>query len=176
MRDLAKHAHTPEGSTYYYFPGGKQQLAAEAVRFQGEQACRVIAEGLEEGGPLAGLRAFITVARELVTSTCFQGGCPVLAVAVEGPNGEEVPPALHAAAEVFDKWEGLFARSLERYGVPEDQAAQLGALIISSLEGAVAICRAKRSVEPLNNVAGPLEALVMAALSKEPDGASRCHC
>ena len=31
VRELAKHAQAPLGSTYHYFPGGKYQLAAEAV-------------------------------------------------------------------------------------------------------------------------------------------------
>ena len=33
IREVAKHAGTPLGSTYHYFPGGKHQLAAEAVRY-----------------------------------------------------------------------------------------------------------------------------------------------
>ena len=32
VRELAKHAGAPLGSTYHYFPGGKQQVVTEAVR------------------------------------------------------------------------------------------------------------------------------------------------
>ncbi|QIS21156.1 hypothetical protein F6W96_25360 [Nocardia terpenica] len=32
---MAKHAHAPLGSTYHYFPGGKQQLVTGAVQFAG---------------------------------------------------------------------------------------------------------------------------------------------
>ncbi|MFD0487949.1 TetR family transcriptional regulator [Saccharopolyspora spinosporotrichia] len=35
IREVAKHAQAPLGSTYHYFPGGKRQLAGEAVRFAG---------------------------------------------------------------------------------------------------------------------------------------------
>ena len=159
VRDLAKHAQTPEGSTYHYFPGGKQQLAAAAVRLNGEQVCQVVGKGLEDG-PIAGLRVFVAAVRMLITSTDFRGGCPVLAVAVEGPDGADIPPALSAAAEVFASWESMFARSLEREGINEAQARQLGTLVVGAIEGAVAMCRAKQCIDPLDNVAESVETLL----------------
>jgi WD40 repeat protein len=35
VRELAKHTRAPLGSTYHYFPRGKQQLAAEVIRTSG---------------------------------------------------------------------------------------------------------------------------------------------
>lgn len=42
VRDLTRHCQTPEGSTYHYFPGGKQELAAEAVRMNGTLVSQVV--------------------------------------------------------------------------------------------------------------------------------------
>lgn len=82
IREVAKHAGTPVGSTYHYFPGGKQQLAAEAVRFAGDTVATMLAKKLR-AGPVDGLRAFLALWREILTSTDFRAGCPVLAVSIE---------------------------------------------------------------------------------------------
>src|SRR6478735_3416487 len=42
VRDLARHAGAPLGSTYHYFPGGKAQLAAEAVRWADAHTATVL--------------------------------------------------------------------------------------------------------------------------------------
>jgi AcrR family transcriptional regulator len=159
VRELAKHAKAPLGSTYHYFPGGKQQLATEAVQFAGDAVARRLREELQ-AGPAEGLRAFLSLWREIITSTDFQAGCPVLAVAVEEPATAESPAALTASAEVFTTWESLLADSLRQHGAEEQQAGQLATLIVSAVEGAVVLCRAKRSTQPLDHIATQLDALV----------------
>ncbi|MFJ3975003.1 TetR/AcrR family transcriptional regulator [Streptomyces sp. NPDC090021] len=159
IREMAKHAQAPLGSTYHYFPDGKQQLATEAVRYTGEWVARSLRKELEKG-PAAGLRAFLALWRKIVVDTDFRAGCPVLAVAIEEPPTGEIPPALAAAAEVFDQWESLLAGSLRAHGAEPDQAAQIATLIVSSVEGTVAMCRAKRTIEPLDRVAAQLQGLI----------------
>ncbi|MFJ8946272.1 TetR/AcrR family transcriptional regulator [Streptomyces sp. NPDC102395] len=164
IRDLAKHAGAPLGSTYHYFPQGKGQLATEAVRYAGEAVTGVLRRELD-AGPAAGLRAFLALWRGVVVDSDFRAGCPVLAVSVEEPQSDEVPPALLAAAEAFEDWERLLADSLRGQGVDADGAEGLAALVVASVEGATAMCRAKRDVHPLNQVAQQLEALIEAALA-----------
>lgn len=103
--------------------------------------------------------------REIVTSTDFRAGCPVLAVSVEEPPGDETPAALVAAAEAFTAWETLLADSLRRHGAADQGAEELATLIVTAVEGAVAMCRARRSTQPLDRVARQLETLVSAAIS-----------
>ena len=162
IREMAKHAEAPLGSTYHYFPEGKQQLAAEAVRFTGDWVARRLRKELEPG-PAAGLRAFLDLWRRIVVESDFHAGCPVLAVAIEEPPADEVPPALVAAAEVFEQWESLLAASLREHGAGAEQAAQLATLIVAAVEGTVAMCRAKRSTQPLDQAAEQLQALIATA-------------
>jgi AcrR family transcriptional regulator len=162
IREMAKHAEAPLGSTYHYFPEGKQQLAAEAVRFTGEWVARRLRTELEPG-PAAGLRAFLDLWRRIVVESDFHAGCPVLAVAIEEPPADEVPPALVAAAEVFEQWESLLAASLREHGAGAERAAQLATLIVAAVEGTVAMCRAKRSTQPLDQAAEQLQALIATA-------------
>ncbi len=163
IREMAKHAKAPLGSTYHYFPEGKQQLATEAVRHTGDQVARSLRQELE-AGPAAGLNAFLALWRKVVVDTDFHAGCPVLAVAIEEPPADEVPPALEAAAEVFEQWEGLLADSLREHGADAERAAQIATLIVAAVEGTVAMCRAKRSTEPLDRTAAQLQALIADAV------------
>ncbi|MFD5322507.1 TetR/AcrR family transcriptional regulator [Streptomyces sp. NPDC127092] len=159
IREMAKHAKAPLGSTYHYFPEGKQQLATEAVRYTGEWVARSLHKELE-AGPAEGLRAFLALWRKIVVESDFHAGCPVLAVAIEEPPTDQIPPALAAAAEVFTQWEGLLADSLRAHGTEVEQAAQLATLIVASVEGTVAMCRAQRSTRPLDHTAEQLQALI----------------
>ncbi|MBT2421129.1 TetR/AcrR family transcriptional regulator [Streptomyces sp. ISL-22] len=162
IRETAKHARAPLGSTYHYFPDGKQQLATEAVRYTGEWVARSLRKELE-AGPVAGLQAFLALWRGIVVDSDFRAGCPVLAVSIEEPPTDETPTALAAAAEVFAKWESLLADSLREHGAEPQQAAQLATLIVAAVEGTVAMCRAQRSAQPLDHTAEQLQALILAA-------------
>ncbi|MFE2849322.1 TetR/AcrR family transcriptional regulator [Streptomyces scopuliridis] len=165
IREMAKHAKAPLGSTYHYFPEGKQQLAAEAVRYAGDTVARLLRKELD-AGPVAGLGAFLALWRKIVVKSDFRAGCPVLAVSIEEPPTDEIPPAVAAAAEVFDSWENLLAASLREHGVAADQAAQLATLVVAAVEGTVAMCRAKRSTEPLDRTAEQLQALIVGAVRR----------
>ena len=170
VRELAKHAGAPLGSTYHYFPGGKQQVATEAVEFAGDVVSRTLAVELRRG-PVVGLRAFLALWREVVMSNDFRAGCPVLAVSIEEPHDDETAP-LDAAAKVFREWESLLATSLRDHGATRKDAEQVAALIVAAVEGTVAMCRASRSIEPLDKVAVQLERAVQAATTSGRCGAA----
>jgi AcrR family transcriptional regulator len=163
IRETAKHARAPLGSTYHYFPEGKQQLATEAVRYTGEWVARRLRKELE-AGPVAGLQAFLALWRKIVVDSDFRAGCPVLAVSIEEPPTDETPTALLAAADVFGTWESLLANSLREHGAERERAAQLATLVVAAVEGTVAMCRAKRSTQPLDHAAEQLQALILAAI------------
>lgn len=163
IRELAKHAHAPLGSTYHYFPGGKRQVATEAVEFAGAAVSRKLGKELDKG-PVEGLRAFLGLWRGIVVDSDFRAGCPVLAVSVEEPTGGEETPELSAAAAAFAEWQALLADSLAAHGVDDETAADLAAMIVAAVEGATAMCRASRSKLPLDRVERQLEASIVRAL------------
>ena len=156
LRDLAREAGVPLGSTYHHFPGGKAQLVQEAVVATGRQVSRLLDQSREQGVDAA-LRTFADHWRVLLLRTDFATGCPVLAVATEAE------PALQEVARaVFAEWQQAIATALVADGVPADRAASLGRLVIASLEGAVAVSRAERSADPLDEVVAELSALLAA--------------
>ena len=169
LRDLAKEAGVPLGSTYHHFPGGKAQLAEEAVSSIGRKVARLVDKAREEGIESA-LEAFARVWREQLVDTDFRTGCPVLAVA----TGDD-PELTETARSIFTSWQDLMVDGLVADGVPQHRAPGLARMIISSLEGAVAVSRAERSLEPLDQVSVELVTLVQSARSSEalPDSLRR---
>ncbi|MEU3012708.1 TetR/AcrR family transcriptional regulator [Nocardia asteroides] len=162
VRELAKHSGAPLGSTYHYFPGGKSQLAAEAVRLADALTVRKLSAELR-AGPVAGLRAFVAVWRKILVDSDFQAGCPVLAVSVEDQPADDDEPR-RAAAEAFARWSELLAASLREHGAAADAAERTATLIVAATEGAVAMCRARRTTLPLEQSAEVLESLVEGVL------------
>ena len=157
LRDLAKEAGVPLGSTYHHFPGGKAQLAEEAVTSTGRQVAKLV-ELAREQGIEGAIAAFTRVWRELLLETGFRTGCPVLAVA----TGDD-PELTETARGIFTSWQDLMVAGLVDGGVPAARAPGLARMIIASLEGAVAVSRAERSLEPLDQVSEELITLVQSA-------------
>jgi AcrR family transcriptional regulator len=158
VRELAKHAQAPLGSTYHYFPGGKYQLAAEAVQWADDLTARMLTKELRPG-PLPGLRTFLQMWRKILTDSDFGAGCPVLAASVEDLPEDGTAPR-DAAAAAFGNWTSILTESLRDHGATDVDAHSIAILIIAAVEGSVAMCRAQRSAEPLDHVAAQLEMLV----------------
>ncbi|HTF55302.1 MAG TPA: TetR/AcrR family transcriptional regulator, partial [Pseudonocardia sp.] len=49
LKQIATEADAPFGSIYHFFPGGKQQLAAEVIRAAGRMYQARVAEVLNQG-------------------------------------------------------------------------------------------------------------------------------
>lgn len=176
MRDVVRYTATPRGSISHHFPDGKPQLIAEAVVFAGQQVSIPLDKALNELGTIAGLRAFVASWRRRLETTQFEAGCPVLAVAVDHYVGEpsEKAEALDTAAQdhlldladgVFADWQRIMLASLRREGVAPARAKRLATLVVATIEGTVALCRASRSALPLDQVQQELELILTDALN-----------
>ncbi|MGW3171456.1 LmrA/YxaF family transcription factor [Streptomyces sp. NPDC001153] len=56
--------------------------------------------------------------------------------------------------------------ALTAHGAAPDRAPGLAALVVAAAEGAIAMCRAQRSMRPLDRVAQELETLLTDALAR----------
>ena len=176
MRDVVRHTGTPRGSIGHHFPRGKQQLIEDAIVFAGKQVSGPLQHLTQDRGAIAGLREFIALWRKTLERSKFQAGCPVLAVAVEQfvndatERGGKADAAaqgrlLDLADGVFADWQLIMVSALRREGVPPVRARRLAALVIASTEGTVAMCRAARSAQPLEDVRQELELVLSAAIA-----------
>lgn len=162
VRELARHAQAPLGSTYHYFPGGKSQLAAEAVRWADAHMTAQLRDAAADDSA-AILDRLLRYWREALVNSDFQRGCAVLAVAVQAGADDDDAAPRDAAVFAFSNWTSAVARSLRDGGAQHVDAADTAMLIVAAVEGAVAMCRAERSTDPLDAVGRRLHA-VLAAL------------
>lgn len=149
VRELAKHAGAPLGSVYHYYPDGKQQFVSEAIALAG---CK-IAQQLETclaDGPQAGFRAYFADWRQLLTETDYSAGCPLAAISLDANARHDVPAALLQTAEVFSRLQTQIADSLQAHGAQLEPAQALAMAIISTIEGAILVCRAQRQLTALD--------------------------
>ncbi|MFC7891510.1 TetR/AcrR family transcriptional regulator [Streptomyces sp. NPDC057381] len=165
MRDVAAHAGAPRGSLQHYFPGGKEQLVGEALRWAGRYAAgrvdRFLA-AMERPTPSGLFAAMVGQWTDEYETAGFAAGCPVAAATVDCAGSSAA--TREAAADAFAAWTRPVADALTGMGVPAARSGPLATLMISALEGAVVIARAERDVRALTTVARELGPLLDAAV------------
>jgi AcrR family transcriptional regulator len=164
LRDVVAHAEAPRGSLQHYFPGGKDQLVAEAAawagRFAATRVDRFVA-GLPEPTPGALFAAMAAQWRDEYRAEGFDGGCPLAASVADSA---ENPTVRRAANDAFGEWTAAVATALRAMDVPYRRAEQLATLMVSTLEGALLMTRAERDVRPLDVVVEQLRPLLDSAV------------
>ena len=157
FRQVVAESGAPRGSMYHHFPGGKAQLGTEAVTRAGQITEDLMNKTLDRDDVIGGFRKIWSLWIDYVESGGF-AGCPVLAVAVE--SHPESPELTAAAAAAFDSWVRAYKAPLDRAGIDEEEAYNLGLLCLSAIEGATGLARARGDREPLERVADQLAAIL----------------
>ena len=159
LQQVLRESGAPKGSLYHHFPGGKEQLAAEAVTLSGQRvagAIRATLQYIDDPGDVA--RAIAgALGRQLIDSN-YVAGCPIATVALEiPPNAGAI---IAAVGEAFASWEILLAERLVGHGRTPEAAARLASFAMSAIEGALLLSRAHRNIEPLTIAADELAELL----------------
>jgi AcrR family transcriptional regulator len=162
FREVLARSGAPRGSIYHHFPEGKNQLVEEAVRAAGVAGGQMIAAVSESGEPVATLRTFIRLWGQGLEASDYEAGCPLVAVTTAASADE--PGLRAAAAEAFATWHDALVAGLHDAGLSRARARRLATTIIAGVEGAVILCRAQHSGQPLKDVGAELELLLRAAL------------
>src|SRR5690242_3344627 len=160
VKQIVVQAEAQLGSVYHYFPLGKQELGAEAVRLSGalyEQLVPAVFDPAPD--VVTGVRDFFDGAGEHLVETGYADACPIATVALEVSSTSN--PMREACAEVFERWIAAGAARFYAAGVTEAIARQLAIGMFCALEGAFVLARASRSTEPLR-VAGEMPAGMVA--------------
>jgi TetR/AcrR family transcriptional repressor of lmrAB and yxaGH operons len=152
INQILDESATPKGSLYFHFPGGKTELAIEAVTASGRAIGRGIEAALASTEDVAEAvgRAIDFTAADLRESN-FEHGCPVGSVVVDVASASE--PIRIACRTIFDEWQAVVARRLEAAGWDERAASDEALSILSLLEGALLLSRARHDTAPLESAA-----------------------
>ncbi|MGW4797300.1 TetR/AcrR family transcriptional regulator [Nonomuraea sp. NPDC004297] len=147
----------PRGSLYFHFPGGKEQLVAEALRRAGRELGRAIDDLAGSAPDAAALVAgVLKLLGDRLEASGWRKGCPVATVALEMAAGNDA--LQQVCAEVYDSWESPLRERLAADGRPD--AADVAATVLALVEGALLLARARRSREPLERVGRKVAALL----------------
>lgn len=159
IRELAKEANAPLGSTYHYFPNGKKQVITEAIQMTGEQFSQMLESALKKD-PRAGVTSLLNLWKEVILNSNYNAGCPIIAVAMEDSNEADIEMAQQEAAKVFIRWRDLMSASFVAHGASEEVSNRLALTVIAAAEGAIAMCRVLRDIEPFEETTQQLNLLL----------------
>ena len=141
LKEVAKTGDAPIGSVYHYFPGGKEQLAEEALRGAGEATGHALAKVAAGADSVESLIAgTFDLMRTGLVASGFKNGCPI-ATAVLEVSAES--PAIQAVGrEVFQSWHQIYQDRFCELGLSVDDARVLSTALLCGLEGALIMSRA----------------------------------
>jgi TetR/AcrR family transcriptional repressor of lmrAB and yxaGH operons len=163
LAEVLEKSGTPRGSLYHYFPGGKEQLAAEALRNASAQIRDALEEFIGSGSSPEALRAYGRQAAKRLRATDYAEGCPVGNTALEVSVGS--PDLREVCDEAFREWEAVIAKGLVADGVDGERAVELATFILATFEGALLVARARRDPAPLIDACDQLAAMVESAIA-----------
>src|SRR3984957_12694753 len=90
VKQIVTAAQAPFGSLYHHFPGGKEQLGAEAIRSSGALYEPLIPAIFDPApDPPSAVRAFFAGAAELLHETDYADACPIATVSLEVSSTSE---------------------------------------------------------------------------------------
>ena len=159
LKQILEESGTPRGSLYYYFPDGKEELAAEAIaqRMRGiaEHARRILGQ-IDD--PAEAIYALICHLGKGVQQNECNTGAPTAAVALEASNSNE--RLRKACADGYDGLQAVYAAKLVMGGYSAENAPKLASIITASIEGAMILSRTRRDATVLFHVADVMKTLV----------------
>ena len=146
LNQILKESGAPKGSLYHHFPGGKEQLAIEALDATAKEMGRKLYLAFEETDSIqAALERLIDIGVAELEESDYQCGCPVATVALEA-TPEKIREACN---QVFLGAQKLIESQLLLDGHSPEQAGALANLMFAAYEGALMLSRTQRDPQPL---------------------------
>jgi TetR/AcrR family transcriptional repressor of lmrAB and yxaGH operons len=105
LKQLAQEAEALWSSMYHFFPGGKQQLGAEVVRYAANRYAALIAKAFAAySDPADAVAAVFKAEAKILNESKFRNGCPVAAVTLDvASTVEELREALRRGNRSLDR-------------------------------------------------------------------------
>ena len=147
LTQIIEESGSPKGSFYFHFPGGKEELAVEAISYGSQDIVMLLKQAAEQ---CTGDRMlFIDLATENVCrwleDSGYENSCPVTSVALEMAPHSEVLADVCASA--FREWVEITEQALKDCGIHGKLARSLATAFVSALEGAFILARTEQSTK-----------------------------
>jgi len=152
LNEIIRASGAPKGSLYYYFPGGKTEIAVEAVRSAANSTARIIEDHLSAyDDPVRGIHALLEEIARRVEESGYAAGGPLMLVALETIHNHE--RINQACRQAYRHIQAVFSRRLAAAGLSQATAESLGLLIVTVIEGATLLSRTLHDALPLREAA-----------------------
>ena len=159
LNEVIRKSGSPKGSLYYYFPEGKEQIAAEAVIQSGNETAERIRMGLAESASASkAVSDFVLKIAEHVELSNYAAGSPLTAVAMETATQSERINL--ACREAYGMLKSAFNDKLVECGFTKAKSDELATFIVASIEGGIILSRTSHTADPLRLVAKQLKVLL----------------
>src|SRR5205085_1656068 len=163
VKQIVTEASAPFGSLYHFFPGGKEQLGEEVIRWSGQMYLQLFVTVAGDAPDVAtGVERFFAGAAETLEETGYADAGPIATGHLEVASTNE--PLRTATADVFDTWIAAATEWFAAAGIPQGRARELALHMLAALEGAFVFSRALRSTEPMHVAGAAVAASVREAL------------
>jgi TetR/AcrR family transcriptional repressor of lmrAB and yxaGH operons len=157
----------PFGSLYHFFPGGKEELGAEAIRTGGAIYLALVDAFFPEGVDVVeATGTFFEAAAVMIEATDYADACPIATVALEVASVSE--PMRVASAEAFGSWLSVLERRFGEAGISVVRSHELAVELFCAIEGAFLLSRTTRDPQPILIAGRACVASVRGALSDRP--------
>ncbi|WP_308209255.1 TetR/AcrR family transcriptional regulator [Allokutzneria sp. A3M-2-11 16] len=159
LAQVIEDSGAPRGSLYFLFPGGKEELAVAGVReCIGEWADLIRQARAASSTPEEWIALMCTGFADQLRSSDFTEGCPITTVTLDSVPASA--PLTEACRDAYSAWLAALAECLVSYGVERKRADDLAMLMLICLEGAMVLCRAFQSTDPMERVIPQVLALI----------------
>ena len=163
LNELLERSEAPRGSLYHYFPGGKEQIGAEAIARAGGQVAAAVAHLLRAKPSVAdAVEALAGLLAAGLEASDFERGCPVATTALEVTHAQRADP--RGGAGQLRELAGAPARAPGGDRVrPPSRRRGAPTSTIAALEGALVLARARQDADVLRDAGRQLRPLLQPA-------------
>jgi TetR/AcrR family transcriptional repressor of lmrAB and yxaGH operons len=148
LSQIHESSGAPRGSFYFHFPGGKRQLALEAIARVRADINHVMDVAEQRGTTAAGMiRALGRILARWMERTEYEESCAVAEIVLD--IAPDIPDLHDACREAFDDWQQRLITAFTRYGEDPARADRLARTVMAGIEGAFILGRSHASAEPM---------------------------
>lgn len=161
LNEVITTSGAPRGSLYHHFPGGKDQLVAEALVVAGREVDGIVAEAASTARDSRELvSALLGALADRMVAADYAKGCPVATVALEVAATNDTLQAI--CDGIYTDWRRALAEALLADGHLATDVDDLAAAVLALVEGALVLARAARSRTPVDQAGRHIARLLTA--------------
>ncbi|KAG1668224.1 Glutamate racemase [Nymphon striatum] len=150
LTEIIEKSDAPKGSFYYHFPGGKEELAKEAVKAASISMAKRMSVAFEEANSFnEGAINLVNRVADWFEDSGWKRGCPITTIALETtPSNAFLAKYVKKAISV---WVDGIAEHAKRLGF-EGDGVEHAEILLTQIEGAWILARIQQSRRPFDQI------------------------